>query len=89
MYLQELYLHVYIYTLLYRLYIYITFVKTHPTYFEINTCHKTQKYSVLIVYIFGPLRLIALYLLLKKPELNYTQKHKIFWFYSGLPPLLN
>lgn len=43
MYLQELYLiHVYIYTLLYRLYIYITFVKTHPTYFEINTCHKTR-----------------------------------------------
>lgn len=52
MYLQELYLHVYIYTLLYRLYIYITFVKTHPTYFEINTCHKTQKYSVLIASVY-------------------------------------
>lgn len=79
----------YIYILYFIGYIYITFVKTHPTYFEINTCHKTQKYSVLIVYIFGPLRLIALYLLLKRPELNYTQKHKIFWFYSGFPPFLN
>lgn len=79
----------YIYILYFIGYIYIIFVKTHPTYFEIITCHKTQKYSVLIVYIFGPLRLIALYLLLKRPELNYTQKHKIFWFYSGFPPFLN
>lgn len=80
----------YIYILYFIGYIYITFVKTHPTYFEINTCHKTQKYSVLIVYIFGPLKLSLISTLnLKRPELNYTQKHKIFWFYSGFPPFLN
>lgn len=32
----------YIYILYFIGYIYITFVKTHPTYFEINTCHKTR-----------------------------------------------
>lgn len=85
MYLQELYLHVYIYILYFIGYIYITFVKTHPTYFEINTCHKTQKYSVLIVYIFGPLKLIALYLLLKRPELNYTQKFRLSPFFELKP----
>lgn len=84
------YIYKYIYILYFIGYIYITFVKTHPTYFEINTCHKTQKYSVLIVYIFGPLKLSLISTLnLKRPELNYTQKHKIFWFYSGFPPFLN
>lgn len=36
------YIYKYIYILYFIGYIYITFVKTHPTYFEINTCHKTR-----------------------------------------------
>lgn len=80
------YIYKYIYILYFIGYIYITFVKTHPTYFEINTiCHKTQKYSVLIVYIFGPLKLKPYIYFWKDLNLIILRNIKYFGFIQAFP----